>query len=96
MTPSSLRRLPFFLLPQGQTTTWPAPDESGSNKPNIPTTSTPSARELMTRIRNKKALAQRRNIPVLRPAPALENEEDGGDELDADDDDAEKCPPKAR
>ncbi len=70
------------------------PDESGSNEPSIHMTSTSSAKEVMTRIKNKKALAQRRNMPVLRHAPALENEGDAGDELSADDDDVEDVPPK--
>lgn len=72
-------------------------DKSGPNKLHVPAASSTSAKDLMTRINNRKALAQRRNIPVLRPAPALENEEDGGDERSSgEDDDEEVVSPKGK
>ncbi len=63
--------------------------ELDETNPSIHTTSTTSAKDMMARIAHKKALAQTRNIPVLRRAPAVENEDEAGDELDeqGDDDD---------
>lgn len=89
--PGSSAPSSFLPTPTGSDRHMAGPNETDSNTPNIHTTSTTSAKDLMTRIKNKKALAQRRNIPVLRPAPALENEGDAGDdELSDDDDDAEE------
>lgn len=82
---------PFLPTPPGADHHMTDVNETGSNKRKINTTSNTSAKDLMTRIKNKKALAQRRNIPILRPAPALENEGDAGDdELSDGDDDVEE------
>ncbi|KJA13546.1 hypothetical protein HYPSUDRAFT_59840 [Hypholoma sublateritium FD-334 SS-4] len=72
-------------------------DKSSPDTPHVPAASSTSAKDLMTRINNRKALAQRRNIPVLRRAPAVENEEDGGDEhSSSEDDDEEDASPKGK
>ncbi len=73
-------------------------DKSSSNKPSDQTRTSTSGKDLIARINQRKALAQRRNVPILRAAPAVENEEDAGDEGGGDDEDEddEEALPKGK